>query len=154
MIRAPRVPRLTAPRRLALGDMDAVARVYRMSYDDRLPALAGRHTPDEDRWFFRNIVFRDCEVWGVGSPGLTGFIAFRAGWIDQLYVLPGAQGRGAGRALVAAAKAGQAELHLWTFLQNAPAMRFYERQGFRRVRETDGRENEEGAPAILYRWAA
>ena len=43
--------------------MDAAARVLRRSFDHALPTLAGLHTPEEDRWFFRNRVFADCELW-------------------------------------------------------------------------------------------
>ena len=83
-------------RRLELDDMDAAARVLRTAFDRALPWLAGLHTPEEDRWFFRERVFKACEVWGAfDSTGLTGVIAFRDGWIDQLYVLPKASRHGA-----------------------------------------------------------
>jgi hypothetical protein len=52
-------------RRLALEDMDAAAQVLRASFDAALPSLAGLHTPDEDRWFFRERVFKTCAVWGA-----------------------------------------------------------------------------------------
>src|SRR6185437_14189007 len=52
-------------RRLELADMDAAARIHRAAFDRALPWLAGLHTPDEDRWFFRERVFRACEVWGA-----------------------------------------------------------------------------------------
>jgi GNAT superfamily N-acetyltransferase len=87
-------------RRLELDDMDAAARVLRTTFDRALPWLAGLHTPEEDRWFFRERVFKACEVWGAfDSAGLTGVLAFRDGWIDQLYVLPKAWGRGVGTEL-------------------------------------------------------
>jgi hypothetical protein len=40
----------------------------------------------------------------------------------------------------------------WTFESNVRAQRFYERQGFVAARRTDGRDNEEGAPDILFVW--
>jgi len=43
-------------------------------------------------------------------------------------------------------------LRLWTFASNAGAQRFYERHGFVETRRTDGRDNEEGAPDVLYIW--
>ena len=43
-------------------------------------------------------------------------------------------------------------LQLWTFASNVGAQRFYERHGFVAIRRTDGRDNEEGAPDILYVW--
>lgn len=113
----------------------------------------GLHTPAEDEAFFRDHVLADCEAWGaVDCEALVGFVAFRRGWIDQLYVLPGHQGRGIGRALVALAKARWPELQLWAFQRNLPARRFYEANGFVIVRETDGAANEEREPDILYRW--
>lgn len=133
--------------------MDTVAAVHRASFDERLPWLAGLHTPEEDRAYFRNVVFEECEVWGTleGSM-LTGFIAFRAGWIDQLYVLPAHQGRGLGRALLTVAQECFPELSLWTFQRNESARRFYERQGFVAAEWTDGARNEEREPDIRYIW--
>ena len=143
-------------RRLGLSDMDAVALVHRTAFDERLPQLAGLHTPDEDRAFFRGHVFETCQVWGAMDGGrLAGFIAFRDGWIDQLYVLPEHQGRGAGRALLAIAKAAQGgELNLWTFQRNAGARAFYEANGFAAVELTDGSRNEERDPDVRYVWRA
>jgi putative acetyltransferase len=132
--------------------MDAAAVIHRTSFDTRLPWLAGLHTPDEDRTFFREHVFAECEVWGCGRPSLVGFIAFREDWIDQLYVLPEHQGHGAGGFLLDVAKSRFPCLQLWTFQRNASARRFYERRGFRIVRETDGRNNEEREADVLYSW--
>ena len=53
-------------RRLRPADMDAAAAVYRISYDERLPWLAGRHTPEEDKAFFRTRIILDrLEVKGL-----------------------------------------------------------------------------------------
>jgi putative acetyltransferase len=93
-------------RRLAVTEMDRVAVIHRTAFDERLPRLAGLHTAAEDRWFFRERVFADCAVWGAIEHDLIGFIAFREGWVDQLYVLPGWQGRGVGQALLRIAMAG------------------------------------------------
>ncbi|MFC5418861.1 GNAT family N-acetyltransferase [Bosea eneae] len=133
--------------------MNTVAAVHRASFDERLPWLAGLHTPEEDRAYFRNVVFEECEVWGTleGSM-LTGFIAFRAGWIDQLYVLPAYQGQGVGSALLDVAQRRCSELNLWTFQRNAIARRFYERHGFMAAELTDGSRNEEREPDIRYIW--
>jgi GNAT superfamily N-acetyltransferase len=137
-------------RRLELADMDAAARVLRRAFDHALPKLAGLHTPEEDRWFFRNRVFADCELWGAFDD--TGMIALRQDWIDQLYILPDAQGRGMGSSLLQVAKERFDLLQLWTFQRNAKARRFYEARGFRLVRETDGARNEEQEPDALYLW--
>ena len=141
-------------RRLSGDDMEAASVVHRTSFDERLPWLAGLHTPDEDRAFFQSRVFAECAVWGAVDEALIGFIAFREGWIDQLYVLPHCQRQGAGRALLLVAQAAWPSLSLWTFQRNMTARRFYEAHGFVAVRETDGAGNEEREPDVLYHWAA
>jgi putative acetyltransferase len=140
-------------RKLELNDMDRAATVLRLSFDDALPSLVGLHTPDEDRWFFRERMFTTCELWGYfDNHELVGIIAFREGWVDQLYVLPASQGRGFGRALLQIAKSRSRELSLWTFQRNRNARQFYEREGFTLVRETNGSSNEENEPDVLYFW--
>jgi GNAT superfamily N-acetyltransferase len=140
-------------RRLVLADMDEAALVLRTSFDRALPTLTGLHTPEEDRVFFREHLFATCEMWGAFAGGaMTGFIAFRQDWIDQLYVLPGAQGQGIGTSLLRVAQDCFASLQLWTFQRNANARRFYEARDFVLVCETDGARNEEKEPDALYRW--
>lgn len=142
-------------RQLALDDMDQAAAVHRAAFDDALPTLTGLHTPEEDRWFFRERMFTTCELWGsFDDQQLVGIIAFREGWIDQLYVLPSAQRRGIGTALLQIAKERFPSLSLWTFQRNTNARRFYEGHGFVRVEETDGSGNEEKEPDVLYAWSA
>ncbi|HLW90607.1 MAG TPA: GNAT family N-acetyltransferase [Roseiarcus sp.] len=141
-----------ALRRMSLDDVDRVAFIHRTSFDERLPWLAGRYTPAEDRRFFKDRVFASCEVWGAIDRKPIGFIAFRPGWIDQLYVLPDRQRQGVGGALLDVAKAASPSLRLWTFQRNAAARRFYEGQGFVAATLTDGGNNDEREPDILYRW--
>jgi ribosomal protein S18 acetylase RimI-like enzyme len=93
------------------------------------------------------------QVHGASMDGsLVGFIAFREDWIDQLYVLPEAQGRGLGAALLRVAQSSWPQLSLWTFQRNTAARHFYERHGFVSVEETDGRLNEEREPDVRYHW--
>jgi len=140
-------------RQLKLDDMDAAARVVRTAFDQALPSLAGLHTPEEDQWFFRERVFETCEVWGAfDGAAMRGIIAFREGWIDQLYVLPTAQRRGVGKDLLRVAQNAFDRLQLWTFQRNAPARRFYEARGFALIQQTDGARNEEKEPDALYLW--
>jgi GNAT superfamily N-acetyltransferase len=92
-------------RLLLLSDMDAAARVHRTSFDHALPWLTGLHTAEEDLWFYRERMFKTCTVWGAfDADAISGVIAFRAHWIEQLYVLPEAQGRGIGSELLDVAK--------------------------------------------------
>ena len=139
--------------KLGLEEMDRVALVHRASFEERMPWLAGLHTPDEDKRYFRGRVFPACTIWGArDGEALVGFVAFRPGWIDQLYVLPSEQRHGVGTALLDVAKAASATLSLWTFQRNRRARQFYERHGFVMVDETDGSGNDEQEPDVLYRW--
>jgi GNAT superfamily N-acetyltransferase len=140
-------------RQLKLEDMDAAARVVRTAFDQALPSLAGLRTPEEDQWFFRERIFNTCEMWGAfDGAAMRGIIAFREGWIDQLYVLPEAQRRGVGKDLLQVAQNAFDRLQLWTFQRNAPARRFYKARGFALIQETDGAGNEEKEPDALYLW--
>jgi GNAT superfamily N-acetyltransferase len=74
-----------------------------------------------------------------GQP--VGFAGASPGWVDQLYVLPEAQGQGVGTTLLEAAvarrrEAGDAELRLWTLEANDAGRRFYEARGWRLAPET------------------
>jgi GNAT superfamily N-acetyltransferase len=141
-------------RRLELADMDAAARVHRAAFDHALPWLAGLHTPKEDQWFFRERVFATCEMWGTfDRDAVTGMIAFRNGWIDQLYVLPAVHGRGIGTELLQVARQAFDRLQLWTFQRNAQARGFYQARGFILVEQTDGSRNEEKEPDARYLWS-
>ncbi|WP_334446445.1 GNAT family N-acetyltransferase [Bradyrhizobium sp. AZCC 1610] len=133
--------------------MDAAARVHRLAFDHALPWLAGMHTHDEDRWFYRERMFKTCTLWGTFDRDvITGMIAFHDDWIEQLYVLPEAQGRGVGTELLDVAKRASERLHLWTFQRNVRARRFYEARGFAFIEETDGARNEEKEPDVRYLW--
>lgn len=139
-------------RRLAETEMDQAARVLRLSFDAQYPWLTGLHTPEDDRTFFREILYPSCQIWGALAEDLIGIIAFRPDMIEQLYVLPDCQGLGVGSTLLAVAMLQSDRLELWTFQQNCRARRFYEAKGFVVIRETDGCDNEEREPDVLYRW--
>ncbi|WP_027529912.1 GNAT family N-acetyltransferase [Bradyrhizobium sp. WSM3983] len=140
-------------RPLALTDMGAAAQVHRTAFDQAMPSLVGLHTPDQDHWFYRERVFPICRVWGhFDGDELSGIIAFRDDWIEQLYIRPAAQGRGIGTELLDIAKGTSEQLELWTFQRNARARRFYEARGFTLAEETDGTRNEEKEPDARYVW--
>jgi GNAT superfamily N-acetyltransferase len=141
-------------KKLELTDMDAAAVVHRGALLGAMPMFEGLHTPEEDRRYFREIVFQTCEVWGAFDEScLIGIIAFREDWIDQLYVLPGVQRRGIGTGLLAIARSAFSELYAWTFQRNTIARNFYESRGFTKIKETDGADNEEREPDALYFWS-
>ena len=144
----------TELRPLNLDEMEDAARVLRRSFDHRLPWLAGLHTPDKDAWFFREILFTENHVWGaIEASKIIGIVAFTSSWINQLYILPEAQGRGIGSKLLAIAQADASHLQLWTFQKNTLARQFYEAKGFVAIQQTDGSGNEEKEPDVLYSWA-
>jgi putative acetyltransferase len=141
-------------RRLEFSDMDAAAYVHRASLLHALPIFEGLHTPEEDRSYFRERVFPTCEIWGAfDETTLVGIIAFRPNWIDQLYVLPSIQRRGIGTALLSFARNAFPSLNAWTFQKNIVACNFYESRGFMKIKETDGSDNAEKEPDILYFWS-
>jgi putative acetyltransferase len=141
-------------RRATLDDMAALARLYRRTVRQSLPFVPELHTPEEDAWWFAERLYPANLVWlSEGADGPQGYIAFRADFIEHLFIRPEAQGIGLGVALLGKAKEGAEELSLWTFQQNLRARRFYERHGFAVVRETDGADNEEKLPDVLYRWS-
>jgi GNAT superfamily N-acetyltransferase len=113
------------------------------------------HDDDDVRAWFESHVVRDAELWVAEdrAGALVGILVLEGRRLDQLYVEPTMTGRGIGTGLVKLAKHHRpAGLQLWTFASNTGAQRFYERHGFVETHRTDGRDNEEGAPAILYVW--
>ena len=141
-----------APRRATPADVPAIAALFRRVRVANLPYLPDLHTPEEDRAYFGDLIGRDT-VWLAENGGaILGFIGYRAGWVDHLYVDLGRQGQGLGTALLEKAMAKEPELQLWVFQKNVAARRFYERRGFRLAKETDGAANEEREPDVLLAW--
>jgi len=149
------LPVLTArvPRQAQAGDIDAIAGVFRTSRLQTMPYLPLLHTLEEDRTYFRTLVYEGCTIWVVDAAGqIAGFCAVRPGWIDHLYVLPAFQRTGIGRTLVSKAMEAADELQLWVFQRNRNAVAFYEALGFSCVRRTSGSDNEEREPDVLLQW--
>lgn len=95
------------------------------------------------------------EVWVADDgDGPVGYARLTETWLDDLYVVPEAQGSGVGSSLLELAKALRpAGFGLWVFTSNAPARAFYARHGLIAVEETDGTENDEGEPDVRMVWA-
>ena len=114
------------------------------------------HDDQDVRRWMRDDFFPRAEIWfAVDEDDAPLAILSLEGddWLEQLYVLPRAQGQGIGRALVEHAKRRRpAGLQLWAFESNAPARAFYEANGFVAVEFTDGAGNEERAPDVRYVW--
>lgn len=130
----------------AVGDVFLAARAT-MTY---LPRL---HTDDETRGHFAGLV-RDKETWVAERDGkVVGFAVIDGGWLEHLYVHPSRFNSGTGGKLFAQATAQHPQgFQFWAFQKNTGARRFYERHGCALVRLTDGQENEEKEPDVLYVW--
>ncbi len=139
-------------RRARAEDVDPIAELFERSFGT-LTFLPMLHTLDEHRVWFRRVEAEE-EVWVWEENGaILGFIALGEAMVNSLYVEPEVTGRGIGSALLVQAKQRRpAGFSLWTFQQNDGARRFYERHGLRVVRLTDGRDNEEKTPDVLYEW--
>lgn len=134
-------------------DAPAIAVLLRTTFRVSLPFLPELHTAAEDLAFIYGRLMVDDEVWVAEvEEQVAGYIAFREGWIDHLFIHPHYQGRGIGPALLAKALGAGGPRQLWTFQQNARARAFYEARGFRAVEFTDGEGNEERQPDVRYVW--
>ncbi|MGZ4390470.1 MAG: N-acetyltransferase family protein [Gaiellaceae bacterium] len=133
-------------------DADAVAEVFTASFET-LSFLPMLHIHAQHRAFIGGLIEKD-EAWVAEDGGrIIGMAVLSAEMLDQLYVHPDAQGRGAGSALLEKAKERRPEgFTFWVFQQNEDARRFYEQRGCRLVRLTDGSRNEEKTPDALYEW--
>ncbi|GIL39463.1 GNAT family N-acetyltransferase [Roseiterribacter gracilis] len=146
-----------------LADYDAaiapseIARIWHTAWRDRNPTLAPQITLDnmteraarflaEGRW-----TVRVARLDGM----LVGFCAVAKAekLLDQLFILPSAQGRGIGSALLREAQANHPDgLQMRVQLTNHDALRLYARHGFVEY----GRETHPvmGVEMALLRWPA
>ena len=140
------------PQRATSTDGAGVATVY-LTATAKLGFLPRRHD-GWDMWHHFSTMPGRQETWIVRADGrVAAFLAMSQGWIDHLYVHPGAQNRGAGSALLNHAKHKlPGGFQLWTFQQNTGAQRFYDRHGLQIAERTDGRRNDEGLPDLRYVW--
>jgi putative acetyltransferase len=115
------------------ADVEALARV---AHDSFHQAFAGIMSPaslaQRPLSFFleRFTVQWPALVVALAGGRIVGFSLVRDGHIDMLFVDPGAQARGVGKALLAGAEAGGAKT-LECFRDNHLARAFYEKHGWR-----------------------
>ena len=138
------------------ADAEVAADIYlrsRAGAGDDIPP--GVHPPGDVRRYVADVLLPTHECWLAETDGVAvGLLALDGADLHWLWVVPEAQGHGVGSALLEHAKLRRPDgLALWVFQTNTPAIGFYERRGFRRVRATDG-DNEEGAPDFRYVWGA
>lgn len=144
----------TSIRRATNADAPAVAAVFiasraTMTY---LPKL---HTDEDTRNHFARLV-ADKETWVAERDGkVVGFGVIDGGWLEHLYVHPSRFNTGTGDKLFKQLTARHPQgFQFWAFQKNTGARRFYERHGAALVRLTDGQDNEEKEPDVLYVWPA
>jgi chorismate mutase len=94
------------------------------------------------------------DVWLAEADGrVVGYTRSTPTWLDDLYVVPEAQGQGVGTALLERLLADHPDgIGLWVFESNRPARDFYARHGFVTLERTDGSANEERAPDLKLVW--
>lgn len=131
-----------------IADIDLAARAA------ALPTVRWAHPPHEVRAWIAGVLLPRGGVWLAERAGIAlGYMALHQDWVEQLYLHPAHWRQGIGSALLAHAKAERpGGLRLWCFQVNAPARAFYERHGFAALMQSDGAENEEREPDILYAW--
>ena len=133
------------------ADLPAIARLMRrwstIAWDFMVP-----HGPHADLRFIEGRAAAGTIWMACEGERTLGFCSVRQGWIDVFHVDPERHGQGIGRALLAQALKRRRRVRLWTFQRNARTRRFYALQGFREVRLTDGRKNEEREPDVLLEW--
>lgn len=91
-------------------------------------------------------------MWIAQNTETAGYVAFRLGWVDHLYVHPEHQKIGVGSTLLSKAKEASDALNAWVFARNVTALTFYRRRGFSDIDQTSGHRNEEQIPDVLLRW--
>lgn len=116
---------------------------------DWMPRL---HSRAQDIGFAGYMIDRGWVQVALLEGRVAGFLAREAQEVHALYVARKVRRKGVGAALLAAAQAEVPALRLWTFQANLDAQAFYGAQGFREVRRTDGRRNDEGLPDIELAW--
>jgi len=138
----------------AATDATAVADVYLTAFHATY-AFPLAHSDAQVRAWIRDVLIPAGETWVATADGVVVAMAvIRPGDLDQLYVAPGAQGRGIGTRLLDLAKRRSPQgIALYTFQVNDRARAFYERHGFVADRFGDGTGNEERQPDVHYTWS-
>lgn len=144
------------------GDAAAVADVLIASRRAFMPYAPSAHSDADTREWVQHTLLATARVHVATVADRVVAVLATArdedagcSWIDQLYILPGHTGQKLGAQLLAHAHTElPLPIRLYTFQANAGARRFYERHGYRAIALTDGADNEEKCPDVLYELAA
>ena len=144
----------------AAADSLQVAALLIETRAEFMPYAPSAHTDSEIRTWVASYLIptggvivaeADGKVVGAVATELNGQVS----WITQMAVAPTLTDQGIGSRLLAAAMRSLANpVRLYTFQANAGARRFYERHGFCAIEFTDGQDNEERCPDVLYEFGA
>ncbi len=143
-------------RSATVRDASDVAQVLVESRRTFLTYLTFHHTYQEtETWVSKHLIPNGGVTIALVEQKTVAVLAVtqtdEAAWIDQLYVLPGFENQGLGTHLLTLAhETHKLPIRLFTFQQNTKARRFYERNGYVVVRLSDGQNNEEKQPDVLY----
>ena len=132
-------------------DAGAVGNILSVS-NDEMPWLPRVHSAAEEIMYAGDMIDAGWVRVAKVDGRVVGFIARHENRVHALYVLPEAQDKGVGTALLQDAKKECDTLRLWSYQANAPAARFYGLRGFIEIERTDGAENEAGLPDIHFEW--
>jgi ribosomal protein S18 acetylase RimI-like enzyme len=129
---------VTRVRPAVASDLEAIVRTFlacwHESYVEFLPPeVRDMYTLDSATALWRRSPLDSTLVAELDDRGVLGVTRFGDGHIFSLYVHPGAQGAGLGKALLEAATdrmREHAELTLWVFAGNTAARAFYASQGW------------------------
>lgn len=151
------LPNTLLLRKAAQADAEGIANVYLVSRK-LLPYAPLAHSDIEILHWIKETLIPTNQVTVVEENGIIiGMMALSKthgiGWIDQLYLLPNSTNRGTGTMLLNRAKNTLGSpIRLHTFQKNIQARHFYERNNFCIIAFSDGLNNEEHCPDILYEW--
>ncbi len=154
---------MNALRRATRADAAALAALHVQSRAAHWPFLPPPPLHEVEQWL-RNTMLPQGGTWVLhdGDTAL-GFVSLETHddgvlWIRNLYVAADCVGSGLGTQLLSFAMSPEQRqgrtVRLWTFQANTMARRFYENHGFVAVLFTDGNENMERCPDVLYELAA
>jgi len=111
-------------------DIDAVVSSWRAASETAHPFLTNAFM-DQEADNVRNIYLAFAETWVTEINGcVVGFIALVGDEIGGLFLDPGFQGQGLGRAMVDLAVAEKGALKVDVFKENVIGRRFYDSYGF------------------------
>lgn len=142
-------------RPITAADLKVLADVHLASRSAAGTAFPpGVHTDADVRQWVAAWDLTTYDVWvAVAGERVVGYARCTPSWLDDLYLLPRAQGRGVGSTLLDHVKAERPDgFGLWVFETNARARDFYGRRGFVELERTDGSANDEQAPDIKMVW--